>query len=176
MGCDIHIMAEKRISENSNWVRICSVFPLGEYDKKYYKKDFGDSPFDNRNYGTFAFLADVRNYSHCECLTKEPKGIPDDACPEFLETCERWDGDGHSHSYISVAEFLSFDYDKVFWNRRVTKQISPNCFNGASLAEEGEGTHETYREYLGEHFFTGLEILKQQGEPENVRVVFFFDN
>ena len=48
--------------------------------------------------------------------------------------------------------------------------------DGAAIAEEGEGTVITYRENLGEMFFTHLEELKALGEPEDVRIVFWFDN
>ena len=48
--------------------------------------------------------------------------------------------------------------------------------NGAALAEEGEGKVLTYRENLEGWFFKHLEELKALGEPENVRIVFWFDN
>jgi hypothetical protein len=35
---------------------------------------------------------------------------------------------------------------------------------------------EAYREFLGENFFKHLEILKTFGAPDEVRIVFAFDN
>ena len=55
MGCDIHYHAEKR--EGDAWVKVTRQF---EKDPKY---DWEIDPLDNRSSGTFAFLADVRNYS-----------------------------------------------------------------------------------------------------------------
>lgn len=169
MGCDIHSFAERRNKETKKWERVTNHFSLGEFDKRYYKKEKGDYPFYWRSYSMFAFLADVRNYDHCEPLS-EPKGLPDDISDEVKEEYgEGWDY--HSASFLTVKELLDFDYDKTFWNRRVYKDG-----NGASLAEEGEGTVVSYRENLGEFFFKHLEELKELGDPEDVRIVFWFDN
>ena len=175
MGCDIHSFAERRNKETNKWEKVEDAFTLDSYDKELMKKDKDEHPFDWHSYSLFAFLADVRNYDHCEPLA-EPKGIPKDVCEEIRSEWERWEGDGHSASFFTAKELSDFDYEKTFWNRRVTKQTAPNCFNGASLAEEGEGTVLTYRENLGEMFFTHLEELKALGEPEDVRIVFWFDS
>jgi len=86
------------------------------------------------------------------------------------------DYDYHSKSHLTLKELTDFNYEKKFWNRRVTKQTAPNCFNGAALAEEGEGKTVSYRENLGQDFFDVIEALKDLGKPEDVRVVFWFDN
>lgn len=167
MGCDIHSFAERK--RNGKWEKVGEHFSLGEWEKEYYKKEKNDSPFDWRSYSMFAFLADVRNYDHCEPIS-EPKGLPKDISDEVKdEYGEGWDY--HSASFLTAKELLDFDYDKVFWNRRVTKNN-----NGASLAEEGEGTNVTYRENLGEFFFTHLKELEELGNPDEVRIVFWFDN
>lgn len=164
MGCDIHSFAENRNKENNKWEVV-----------------EGLNPFDWRNYSVFAFLADVRNYDHCEPIS-QPKGLPDDS--EFLntETDERIEEmDYHSKSYLTLKELLDFDYDKTFWNRRIYKPTyreDGTCSggNGAALAEEGEGTIVSYRENLGTYFFDDLDKLKSIGDPNDVRVVFYFDN
>jgi len=168
MGCDIHSFAERKI--NNKWEKVGEHFSLGEWEKEYYKKEKNDSPFDWRSYSMFAFLADVRNYDHCEPISK-PKGIPDDVCDEIKSEYEYWESDVHSSSYLTLKELLDFDYDKKFWNRRVMKNN-----NGASLAEEGEGNVLSYRENLGDFFFIHLKELQELGEPDDVRIVFWFDN
>lgn len=194
MGCDIHSFAE--VKRKNKWEKVGDYFKLDEFDRKYYKKEKGDEPFGWRSYSLFAFLADVRNYDHCEPLSKL-KGLPKNS--EWLnapcknpsmrsyETEKPFkiatnyddiynDWNYHSLSYLTLKEFVEFDYEKKFWNRRVSKQVSPNHWNGASLAEEGEGKIMTYKENLGQSFFDVIEQLKELGEPENVRVVFWFDN
>lgn len=172
MGCDIHSFAE--VKRNNKWEKVNDHFSLDDYDKEYYKKEKGDNPFDWRDYSIFAFLAGVRNYDHCEPISK-PKGLPEDLSDEVKQHYEDWECDAHSASYLKAKELLEFDYDKTFWNRRITK-VEGNCTNGAALAEEGEGKVLTYRENLGEWFFKHLEELKTLGEPENVRIIFWFDN
>jgi len=174
MGCDIHSFTEKRNKENNKWEIV---------------ED--SNPFDWRSYSVFAFIADVRNYDHCEPISL-PKGLPDDS--EFLntETDDGWGGtetekkrieemDYHSKSYLTLKELLDFDYNKTFWNRRIYKETyradgSVSGGNGACLAEEGEGQIISYRENLGTGFFSDLEKLKTFGEPYDVRVIFYFDN
>lgn len=175
MGCDIHSFAEKRNKETGKWEKVTNHFSLDDFSKSYYKKDKGDHPFDWRNYSMFAFLADVRNYDCCEPIS-EPKGLPKDVSDEVKNEHNDWDCDAHSASFLTLKELTDFDYDKSFWNRRITKQIGPNAFTGAGLAQEGEGKIITYRENLGEWFFKHLEELKELGEPEDVRIVFWFDN
>ena len=174
MGCDIHSFAEKINKQTNKWEKVGDAFTLDNYDKNRTGKDKGQHPFDWRSYSMFAFLANVRNYDHCVPIS-DPKGLPNDISDEVKEEYgEGWDY--HSASFLTAKELLDFDYDKTFWNRRITKQISPNHWNGASLAEEGEGKIISYRENLGESFFIHLEDLKQLGNPEDVRIVFWFDN
>lgn len=178
MGTDIHSFAEIRI--NGKWKRV--------EDKIFGENPYiSTEPFGWRSYAVFGFLADVRNYSHCVPLA-EPKGLPSDS--EYLNKDERgkdafdhlesYYNDYHSHSYFTLKELLDFDYNQTFWDRRITRTIhypgGGSYSNGASLAEEGEGEIITYKEHLGEGFFKDIEVLKGLGNPEDVRIIFWFDN
>lgn len=154
MGCDIHSNAERR-NETGEWVRIPDL-----------------APFDSRCYGTFGFLADVRNYSEVPPIA-ERRGIPDDVSKEVAKDYEGWSCDAHSASWLSVAELEAFDYDAIMEDRRCTKQTGPNSWNGGSTCEPGEGKQQTFREFLGSYFFVDIEKLKEAGAE---RVVFWFDN
>jgi len=177
MGCDIHSFAERKA--NNKWEKVKDFFSLDGWEKEYYKKEKTDSPFYWRGYSMFAFLADVRNYDCCEPIS-EPRGLPDDVCAEIEEEHEDWGIDAHSCSYLTLKELLDFDYEKVSWNRRISRTTynknGGSFTNGAALAEEGEGTNVTYRENLGEFFFTHLKELQELGSPDDVRIVFWFDN
>lgn len=174
MGCDIHSRAEVR--KDGKWEQVGYVFPLDDFDRDYYKREFGNEPFTNRSYGLFAFLAGVRNYSGIEPIS-EPKGMPEDASLSVRVEAE--DDALHSHSWLTLAELLAVDYDKEIWDRRYTKQTGPNFWDGGATAELHEtelGTRETLREFLGERYFQTLEVLKGLGLMHDVRVVFWFDN
>lgn len=192
MGADIHSFTE--VKKYGKWLEV----------KEPLFDDYGDrkttEPFGCRNYSIFSFLANVRNYSHCTPIC-EPKGLPPDS--EHLNTPldepQKYIYYGHDNgtaftrkgeiecninyhscSWLTLKELLDFDYEKVFLDRRITRTtIMPNgCIfsNGAALANEGEGRNITYREFLGESFFKVIDVLKSLGSPENVRIVFWFDN
>jgi hypothetical protein len=154
MGCDIHSFAEKK-DEDGNW----EVLP-----------DF--EPFEVRSYRVYGWLANVRNYSALTPIA-ERRGFPEDASPDVKEDYESWDCNAHSASWLSLEELLSFNYDATCEDRRVTREISPNFFDGGQTCEAGEGTQTTYREFFGDYFFKDLEKLKELGAE---RVVFWFDN
>lgn len=188
MGCDIHSFVEIR-EAGAGWRPLDrDVFPLSEYDQRWRKQTHGRSPFDWRSYGMYGFLADVNNWSHVPTCADTGRGLPDDVSPEVRrEYCgqpdqewfgnaadDRCDGYGIGTTWLALAELLAFDYDKIFWNRRVTKQTGPRTWDGAALAEEGEGEHLSVREFLDKAFFRDLDILATLGAPEDVRVVCWF--
>jgi len=173
MGSDIYSFAE--VSKNGKWEKIGDVFPLDDFDKELKKKDFGDNPFNWRDYSLFGWLADVRNYSHVPPIS-QPRGFPADISSDVQQENDDMGVGGHSRSWLSLAELLEVDYEKVFWARRVTKQTALNEWNGAALANEGEGKHITLREHLSPAYFEVLEVLKTLGNPDDVRIVFWFDD
>lgn len=153
MGCDIHAHAEKRTGHG--WERL----NIAE-------------PFDWRSYGLFGFLADVRNYSAVPPIAPR-RGLPADASAAVREDSEGWDGDGHSHSWVGLDELLAFDYDAAFEDRRVTRQVAANAYDGGCTADPGGGEQTTFRDFLGPGYFKELDRLKTAGVE---RVVFWFDN
>jgi hypothetical protein len=173
MGCDIHSFAEVR--REGRWEAVGDVFPLDEHDQAWKKKTHDSHPFDWRSYGLFGFLANVRNYSYVPSLS-DRRGVPGDVSDTVRMAYEHWDADGHSASWLSLAELAGFDYDATFEDRRTTKQTGPNSFDGAADAGAGSGKQVTFREFLGSSFFRDLDVLKTLGEPDNVRIVFWFDN
>ena len=103
MGCDIHLFAEIR-----------------KNGKRVAAGSEGDV-YDGRNYDLFAILADVRNgIGFAGCITgggfkmiDEPRGIPSDASDEYQSACSDWYGNAHSHSYFTLAELKSYDWQQT---------------------------------------------------------------
>jgi hypothetical protein len=148
MGCDIHSLAERK-SDSGHWVHVPGI-----------------SPFGWRDYGVFAFLANVRNYHDIPALS-EPRGIPADASPPVASEYNRWREGAysmgwltHSMGWLSLAELQAFDYD--------TELSIPAGSNG-----EWDERPTTFREYLGENYFEDLQQLAGSGAE---RIVFWFDN
>lgn len=150
MGCNIHSHAERRVG--GKWEKVYGAFTLDDFDKEYYGREKGDSPFDWRSYAMFGFLAGVRSH-WCDPII-EPRGFPSDACDEVRENYEGWYGFAHTPSFLTAKELLEFNYDKPIF----------------------EGYKETYRDNLSEMFFVHIEDLSKLGDPKDVRVVFWFDN
>ena len=178
MSCDIVSWVEVYDPETNKWNAVRNAFPSDDWERSHYGRAFVSAPFRNRNYGLFGFLAGVRNYSCCEPLDK-PRGLPVDFDSKGGEAIVNedegsdpsefaWDN-FHSHSWFVLSELLNFDYDKVFWNRRIRRDG-----DGAALAQDGEGVHLTYREFLGLDYFDTLKIMQGLGTPDHVRVVFCF--
>ncbi len=155
MGCDIHVYAERK-NAAGKWEQIELVQPI----------------LDDRSYSRFGFLANVRNYSGIPPIA-EPRGLPSDMSAAVTQECEDWKFDAHSSSYLLVSELLEFDYDKPCEDRRVTKQIGPNSYDGGCTCPIGQGKKTTFREFLRESFFVELEKLK---DVKAERIIFWFDN
>lgn len=99
MGCDIHLYVEKKNSQGQ-WEILRDV----KDEKELYQ------PYHSRNYDLFAILAGVRGYLN---YIEPPKGVPDNASPEYKKMVEDWDCDGHSHSYFTVRELLDYDWTQI---------------------------------------------------------------
>jgi hypothetical protein len=170
MGCDIVSWVEVYLPETHPWKAVLRAFPADSFERTHDNIDLVSPPFRTRNYGLFGVLAGVRNYSCCEPLAK-PRGLPDDCdVPGGCLANEIEDLEGfHSYSWFLLSELLSFDYERVFWNRRIRRGK-----DGAALAQEGDGVHETYRNFLGQRYMDALDIMKGLGDPDQVRVIFCF--
>jgi hypothetical protein len=184
MGCDIHVHVEVRNPTTGEWEEGGGrVFPDAWQDGELVEE-----PFGNRSYGMFGFFADVRNYSDIPLnFGPMPRGIPDDSPYSKKNAVHQeygfggysydvmdhpWDGDYHSHSYLTLRELVEFDYDQQFEDRRATRDGDGGC-----TSEPGGGTMTTYREFLKyNNFFEHIEILKTLGGLDDVRIVFWFDS
>lgn len=149
------------------------MFPADEFERRYFNTDFMSQPFRIRNYGLFGFLAGVRNYSAIPPLSA-PRGLPADMSDDLRH---EYDEEGHSASWLSLDELLKFDYSQPVEDRRYTKQIGPNSWNGGATAAPGQGEMTTYKEFLPEQYFQSLDVLKGLvSDPRDARIVFWFDN
>lgn len=98
MGCDIHTIIQ--IKKQNKWETLL-------------KEEIAE--FDDRNYTTFAVLANVRNSFNLKHF--EVKGLPTDMESHLIKFSEEEDDvldfdceDYHSHNYITLKEFKEFDY------------------------------------------------------------------
>ena len=86
MGCDIHMIVEKRT--DNGWFGIFT--PTWKAGKAC-----------ERSYVAFARLAGVRGAG------PEPRGIPEDVSQLSQFWIDDWDTDGHHHSWIALDEAVA---------------------------------------------------------------------
>jgi len=172
MGCDIHFFLEKysdedfegpkNASEQRN-IKLNSILEGERVERwisadkwiienkgksdEYWSVPYEDSFYDNRNYYLYSILADVRNYGldRIEPIC-EPRGVPEDASDGYRYVVDRWDGDGHSHSYFTLEELKN-----VNWS-------------------------EYNKEWIQDFLETIQKMKQVDTDPKKVRAVFFFDN
>lgn len=169
MGCDIHIWVERKQTSarpDAPWLIVESADIVGE-PRDDFEREYGRKVYDGRNYDLFAMLANVRNgggFVPIPVALKLPhedgcRGIPLDASAVYREHADRWDVDGHSHSWATLAELKAYD-----WTGQKTLRW---------------GT--AYAEAAGSFYQDTLPALEKYAREHNIpdtdlRIVFFFDN
>jgi hypothetical protein len=245
MGCDIHLYVEKK-DETGKWISADKWTPdpcVEEDEEPRMWVHWDDRFYRNRNYDLFTILADVRNRrGFAGCVTgtgfnpiSVPRGIPEDASPEVKRESDHWDGDGHSHSWLTIAELKAYDWTQttkhvgvvglmefaVFMQKGKPDSYSGDVFGGGvkhissdemrvkiaeyqptismmvdkprndpqraefekQLWEAGGWDYftqvswdESYRDCCKRFHEETMPKLEALGDPDNVRIVFFFDN
>lgn len=155
MGCDIHLYVEKL--EDGSWKSADKWMPIPEDEREDYRDltetiEYGTRLYNGRNYALFAVLGNVRNYWRIKPID-EPRGLPVDCSPQVRTESDYWDSDGHSHSWFTLEELQSFD-----WTQKVPSRT------------------ETLAECAGLFLTEALPALQALGEPDKIRIVFWFDN
>ena len=109
MGCDIHLYIEAKSDRynKDRWVCIDNWILNPYYEKDNDEKYEHRSLYSHRDYRLFATLADVRNNSSNPVIS-QPKGLPNDCSDVIKAESDEYGADGHSHSYLTLAELINF--------------------------------------------------------------------
>tara|TARA_Y100000401_G_C8310525_1_gene219459 strand:- start:779 stop:1426 length:648 start_codon:yes stop_codon:yes gene_type:complete len=125
------------------------------YSKGMIRNPYTNQPYGGRCYSLFGILAGVRDQSNPMIgaeFNSDIKGVPDDASMSVKSMSDEWDIDGHSHNYFTLRELLDSEYNKMDDNDLKVRGIDPYFFN------------------------TTIPQLQKLGQPEDVRIIFWFDN
>lgn len=183
MGCDIHSVFEVQ-GDDGVWRAIYVENPTEEEVERLKwrtedaKEDGKDPPkglpleWDRRSYNVFSILADVRNGVGFAGIRTgrgfEPiaagRGIPDDASPEIREKSDSYDVDGHSHTWVSLAEILD-----TGWQNKVTALygvVSVDEYIAWRKANEGLENPVGHDSYCGGVMGQGIKIISNSDAEE----------
>lgn len=151
MGCDVHMYAEILVPKmypaaangtpriGFEWMPVHRQVVVE--DSWQSQRVLVEEWYGGRNYHDFAILADVRNYSELTPLAA-PKGIPEDASYPIRSEIEQWGIDGHSHSYLTLAELRA---SPAYWEGTYLQK----GFVKKDVAEKYRETGETPQTWSG---------------------------
>lgn len=138
MGCDIHMVLERKV--DGKWLGLHD-FPYGS--GKWRARD--------RNYRRFNEIAGVRGEGPAT-----PKGLPADISDLGRYVVAYWDGDGHSHTWLTLREAIPIFLATEYWG-------------------EGEKRRddEHAKKWPASYFF---DIEDGEEDMDEYRLIIFFDN
>lgn len=156
MGADIHVFIEQKtiISDNpliTEWISIDE----WEHNPYFEETEVRKPYWEDRNYLLFAILADVRNDYNIDPISL-PKGLPEDVSPEVKNQSDKEGEDAHTRSWLTLKELLEYDWQQKFNDDN--NEIFP--------------LKEMVIPFVDEF----IPRLIKLNEPENIRMVFWFDN
>ena len=201
MGSDIHIYTEikKSINSEDKWVNVDNwrYNPYYQEGNNNWERMLSvESIYSGRNYELFGILAGVRNRNNDSI--DDPRGLPEDVSEVTKKESDRWDGDGHSHSWLTLRELK--EYQGLHPVVKRSGFISPEA---AELLDAGEETPDTWCQmttlttWVKREWEEGCDVLKplvdklnervrdefyvwgDEERPEfdeKIRIVFWFDN
>jgi len=179
MGCDIHLYVEQKNLDSGEWEsqdvwepdsywEPCDDFVSG--GKHPWTVPYRHEYYGDRDYRLFSYLADVRNYNSLRFLSNgRPKNhieslpirdFPADASAPVKAECERWEGDGHSHSWATLKELEEYTYSEAISQAQL------------DLVDDGDVWVNT--QWV--NFIARMKIMAKKSSEENIRIVFWFDN
>lgn len=197
MGSDIHLFSEKKKSINGEdkWVNAdyWEINPYFETDKDERELEIV-SIYDDRNYDLFNVLAEVRGNGPS---ISPPRGLPDDVSSVVKKESDRWNGDGHSHSYFTLAELKEYYKNNShtshngFLSKRQIKELDEDNHTPYNWSEWSNPDLE-YREWkevsslkkivdkvddrMRKEFWVSKDDEDTSKFDDKFRIVFWFDN
>lgn len=204
MGADIHLFTEvkRNINNIERWVNsdYWEINPYHRYgyesDKQYERPLSHVSIYKGRNYELFGILADVRGRGNP--IMSDPRGLPEDVSDVVKEESDRWEGDGHSHSYFTLRELVEYleKHPKVIYDGYISPDDAERLDKTGETPDSWAGwvnpeLNWVYRKWEEEScvkrlvdkvrekykdvFYTYPENQTPEDE-EKIRIVFWFDN
>jgi len=113
---------------------------------------YSDQPYGGRCYRLFGLLAGVRDTSMEMVVPDRYDQLPPDVSDEIKNISDDHGFDGHSHNYLTLKELMGSKYYKMSSDELMHDGIDPYFFK------------------------TMVPDLQKFGNPDDIRIVFWFDN
>ena len=163
MGCDIHMVLERKYRKDGPWVGVhCfSYTPTiqGIKGSLYYSY-----VVRNRQYDLFTELAGVRGDSP---TAMEPRGLPADMSELARAETDSCGDDGHTHTHMSVEEYAT-----------AFLRVNPEFVLNEAVPIPASGTplRATVDALFGYWSGDAASIGDESNESTEHRVIIWFDN
>lgn len=146
MACDIHIAVEAFGGGEWHLLSAYEYEEIGDGRSRLYIEK--PRLLGHRNYTVFGALAGVRDTS--VPMIDSPRGLPKDLSPLVAEWAKQWEGDAHTHGWLTLDEIREYPWDRLV---------------------EGQDVRHDFNMLLQ----VWCAALLDEHGPQ-VRIVFFFDN
>ena len=166
MGCDIHMMIERRIKSPSvaeQWATVNTLNAIS--DKGLHGADFRGRLWyvaEGRNYAFFGDLTNGEVRSEADGFNYPLRGVPQDVSPLIASELDYWSGDGHSASWLYADEFIP-----VFIKHCTSEK------DVAIYTERRMKGEPIWVDVLEDYFNVAVP---DDCKPSDFRFVFWFDN
>ena len=182
IGADIHIHCEYK--DEIGWHN-CDNHVWNDITNEYEFEDL----YWGRNYDLFGILAGVRSSEYPQI--DEPRGLPKDMSAKTKEYADEWEGDAHSHSYITMRELLKWrDKYTRKWRKLKKKygvvKCSDSYYGDYIIDDNDEVTFKEEHHMLDylisllklkmDNYFYCYEEEDFYNKGDDFRIVFWFDS
>jgi hypothetical protein len=137
MGCDIHGVVERRV--RGKWVAVRVL--QGLHGTRWASSPYGyvSDAARSRNYERFAALAGVRGAGPA------PRGVPEDASETTAFLVEDYGADGHSHSWLPLAEAAEVFARTEYWPDDLAEDAWPRRYPASLFFDVDEDSAAEHR-------------------------------
>jgi len=199
MGTDIRLFVEKKV--NGQWESIKGKFNNDDEIEDAYD---GDEIFFERAYEVYAMLAGVRNGEGVDgpgtgayySPISLPKGLPADASIYIAKQYKKQNTDpysAHDCSWLLLKEILEYDWDRqerisAYVSKEHAKAFYETGTIPGSIDRKNKSNRilklgyekiewgSNYAEIVGNFYSRIMPRLGEYGEPDEVRIVFWFSS
>lgn len=180
MGCDIHCMVEYRdvyAGGDGKWHAIeiknpYRVYHIPDNDGNMVEYDSYIEPYDGRDYQLFGILAGVRSDEYPQM--DDARGLPPDVSDEVRAKFDEYSDDYHTPSWYTLNELESWYNNKENFHSVDYKDEAFKPYL-RRIKKEDKDMRERFKSFMW-----GVDFMASLAEyyvaPQNVRVVFWFDN